>query len=88
MRERAADQGAPEEAQALLQRAQETLNQDQEALRALQAEAALCLAEQAHRCELVAELHARVASLKVGMTCKGNMCLSERCLSDIMARGA
>lgn len=70
MRERAADQGAPEEAQALLQQAQESLYQDQEALRALQTKAALRSAEQAHHCELVAELHARVASLKVRTTCK------------------
>ena len=73
MRERAADQGSPEEAQALLQQAQESLYQDQEALRALQAAAALRSAEQAHHSELVAELHAHVASLKVIVPCKAPM---------------
>ena len=73
MRERAADQGSSDTAQALLQQAQESLYQDQEALRALQAEAALRSAEQAHHSELVAELHAHVANLKVIMTLKAAM---------------
>lgn len=79
MRERAADQGFPEEAQALLQQAQESLYQDQEALRALQAESALRSAEQAHHSKLVAELHAHVASVKVMMTCKAAMWIRGGC---------
>ena len=65
MRERAAQHCTTEVAQALLQQAQESLYQDKEALQALQAEAALCSAKQAHHRELVAELHAHATSLKV-----------------------
>ncbi|KAK9843744.1 hypothetical protein WJX81_004731 [Elliptochloris bilobata] len=64
LRERAADQGTAEEAQTRLERAQEALYQDQQALRALQAEAAMRSAEQAHQYEVAAQLRAHVASFK------------------------
>lgn len=65
LRERAADQGAAEEIRRRLESAQDALLADHQALRVLQAEAAMNFAEAAQHRAAVVQLRAHVADLQV-----------------------
>lgn len=65
LRERAAGQGAAEETRRRLESAQDALLTDHQALRVLQAEAAMTCAGAAQQRAIVAQLRAHVADLQV-----------------------